>query len=280
MGWAVYTKRRSSVRQIVNDKESFPMPESVSPETAISFQRPDGRAYDELRPIQIIRNYTKHAHGSVLVCFGDTKVLVTASVEERVPRHIHQLPCDTHGWVTAEYSMLPGATQTRTQRERLKIGGRTNEIQRLIGRCLRASVNMEKLGSRTFNIDADVLQADGGTRVAAITGGYVALVDAMMKLKDQGLMDELPIISPIAAVSVGIVQGEVVLDLNYDEDSNADVDANVIMNAKGEIIELQAASEKTPFTRQAMDRMVDLAQDGIEQLIIRQHEALSLSLAD
>ena len=254
------------------------MSESTLSESAL-FQRPDGRAYGELRPIQIIRNYTKHAAGSVLVCFGDTKVLVTASIEERVPRHIHQLPCETHGWVTAEYSMLPAATQQRTQRERMKIGGRTNEIQRLIGRCLRASVDMEKLGNRTFTIDADVIQADGGTRVAAITGGYVAMIDAMRSLQQAGLMgDELPIISPIAAVSVGIVQGVPVLDLNYDEDSTAEVDANVVMNARGEIIELQATSEKAPFNRQALDQLVDLAHAGIDQLIVFQQEALALSV--
>ncbi|MEB3286245.1 MAG: ribonuclease PH [Vampirovibrionales bacterium] len=242
------------------------------------FTRPDNRAPHELRPIEIIRNYTKHAPGSVLVAFGDTRVLVTASIEERVPRHIHQLGLETHGWVTAEYSMLPAATQQRTQRERQKIGGRTNEIQRLIGRCLRASVAMEKLGNRTFTIDADVLQADGGTRVAAITGGFVALVDAMKHLQNEGLMGEdLPILSPIAAVSVGIVQGNELLDLNYEEDSTADVDANVIMNAKGEIIELQASSERMPFTRQSLDKLVDLAHGGISQLINLQLEALNLA---
>lgn len=239
------------------------------------FERPDGRAYNQLRPITITRNYTKHAPGSVLVTFGDTKVLVTAMIEERVPRHIYVNDCDTHGWLTAEYAMLPGATQTRMGRERLKVGGRTNEIQRLIGRCLRASVNLEKLGVRTITVDADVLQADGGTRVAAITGGYVALVDALHHLKANGLLDgELPIISPVAAVSVGIVEGTEIMDLNYAEDSNADADANVVMNGLGQIIEMQVSSEKSAFFRASMDRLMDLAEEGIRDIIRLQEEAL------
>lgn len=243
------------------------------------FERPDGRQADQLRPIQIFRNYTKHAPGSVLIAFGDTKVLVTASVEERVPRHIKEHPCETHGWLTAEYAMLPSATNTRSQRERMKVGGRTTEIQRLIGRCLRASVNLEKLGMRTITIDADVIQADGGTRVAAITGGYIALVDALLKLKADGLLTELPLLSPVAAVSVGIVEGKELLDLNYAEDSNAEVDANIVMNKDGGIIELQMASEKIPFPRATLDRLVDFAEGGIKQLIQLQEEAFADALA-
>ncbi len=243
------------------------------------FERPDGRQPDELRPIEIIRHYTKHAPGSVLVAFGDTKVLVTASIEERVPRHIKENDCDTHGWLTAEYAMIPSATNTRSQRERLKVGGRTTEIQRLIGRCLRASVNLEKLGARTITIDADVIQADGGTRVAAITGGYVALVDALLKLKAEGLLTELPLLAPVAAVSVGIVEGTELLDLNYAEDSNAEVDANIVMNKEGGIIELQMASEKIPFPRNTLDRLLELSQTGIQKIIGIQEAVFEDALA-
>ncbi len=239
------------------------------------FVRPDNRKPHELRPIKIIRNYTKYAPGSVLVSFGDTQVLVTATVEERVPRHIHQMNVENMGWLTAEYAMLPGATNTRSTRERMKLSGRTNEIQRLIGRTLRTSIDLARLGSRTITVDADVIQADGGTRVASITGGYVAVVDAMRKLQQEGLLDELPIVSPIAAVSVGICEGTPVLDLNYAEDSTAEVDANVVMNARGELIELQVSSERAPFTRHALDELLVLAESGIHQLLALQEEALS-----
>lgn len=237
--------------------------------------RPDQRQANELRPIQIVRNFTKHAHGSVLVCFGDTKVIVTATVEERVPRHIHVLKEESTGWLTAEYSMLPGATNYRTQRERQKVSGRTAEIQRLIGRTLRASVDLTKVGSRTIHIDADVIQADGGTRVAAITGGYVALVDCLNKLIADGLLQTLPPLSPIAAVSVGLVEGNEVLDLNYDEDSTAEVDANIVMNAEGQLIELQLSSERSPLSRSQLNRLVDLAEEGIQQLFQAQQNALA-----
>jgi ribonuclease PH len=238
------------------------------------FIRPDQRKADELRPVKIVRQFTKHAPGSVLVCFGDTQVLVTATVEERVPRHIHQLKEENLGWLTAEYAMLPGATNTRTQRERMKVSGRTAEIQRLIGRTLRASLDLTRVGSRTITLDADVIQADGGTRVAAITGGYVALVDCLNKLKADGLLEELPPLKPVAAVSVGMVEGTEILDLNYDEDSTAEVDANVVMNADGHIIELQMSSERSPLTRAQLDRLVDLAEGGIRQLLALQQAAL------
>lgn len=241
-------------------------------------ERPDQRQANELRPIRIIRNFTKHAHGSVLVCFGDTKVIVTATVEERVPRHIHILKEESTGWLTAEYAMLPGATNQRTQRDRNKVSGRTAEIQRLIGRTLRASVDLTKVGSRTITIDADVIQADGGTRVAAITGGYVALVDCLNKLIADGMLEAMPKLNPVAAVSVGLVEGNEVLDLNYLEDSSAEVDANVVMNAEGHIIELQLSSERAPLTRTQLDRLVDLAEEGIQQLFKAQQDALAEAL--
>lgn len=239
------------------------------------YERPDQRQSDELRPITFTRHFTKHAPGSVLVSFGDTQVIVTATVEERVPRHIHILKEENTGWLTAEYAMLPGATNQRSQRDRMKISGRTAEIQRLIGRTLRASVDLTKVGSRTINIDADVIQADGGTRVAAITGGYVALVDCLNKLKADGLLEELPPLNPIAAVSVGVVNGTPVLDLNYEEDSTAEVDANVVMTADGHIIELQMSSERSPLTRVQLDSLVDLASAGIEKLLAFQQAALA-----
>lgn len=238
------------------------------------FTRPDQRQPDELRPIKITRNFTKHAPGSVLVEFGDTKVIVTATVEERVPRHIHILKEESTGWLTAEYGMLPGATNQRSQRERMKVSGRTAEIQRLIGRTLRASVDLTKLGSRTVTIDADVIQADGGTRVAAITGGYVALIDCLNKLKADGLLAELPPVKQVAAISVGLVEGTEILDLNYEEDSAAEVDANIVMNADGHIIELQMSSERSPLTRTQLDRLVDLGIVGIERLMELQRTAL------
>jgi ribonuclease PH len=238
------------------------------------FERPDQRQADELRHIKFIRHFTKHAPGSVLVSFGDTQVIVTATVEERVPRHIHILKEESTGWLTAEYAMLPGATNQRVQRERLKVSGRTAEIQRLIGRTLRASVDLTKVGSRTINIDADVIQADGGTRVAAITGGYVALVDCLNKLKADGLLEELPPLTPVAAISAGVVEGTPILDLNYEEDSVAEVDANVVMNADGHIIELQLSSERSPLTRVQLDQLVDLAASGVDKLLALQQEAL------
>jgi ribonuclease PH len=198
-------------------------------------------------------------------------------VEERVPRHIYVLKEESTGWLTAEYSMLPGATNTRSQRERMKVSGRTAEIQRLIGRTLRASLDLTKLGTRTINIDADVIQADGGTRVAAITGGFIALVDCLNKLKADGLLEKLPALKPVAAISVGLVEGTELLDLNYEEDSAADVDANVVMNAEGGLIELQMSSERAPLTRTQLDRLVDLASAGTQRLFEIQREALGMA---
>lgn len=240
--------------------------------------RPDGRQLNQLRDISIQRGFTDNPAGSVLVTFGNTKVLTTASIEERVPKHILVEKEDGHGWLTAEYSLLPASTHDRVNRERYKVSGRTMEIQRLIGRCLRASIDLPRMGTRTITVDADVLQADGGTRVAAITGAYVAVVDALNLLIEDGLLGELPIVSPIAAVSVGLFEGDVLLDLNYDEDVKVTVDANVVMNARGELVEFQATSEGVPFSREAMFQMVDVAHQGIEQLLAIQQEALAQPL--
>jgi ribonuclease PH len=232
------------------------------------------RQANQIRPVQILRDYTKYAPGSVLISFGETKVLVTATIEERVPRHIFTSKEDHHGWLTAEYAMLPGATQTRNNRERTKVSGRTNEIQRLIGRCLRASVDLSQIGQRTITIDADVIQADGGTRVASITGGYVALVDALRHLEKQGMLPgEFPKLDPVAAISVGLVGDEVLMDLDYSEDSEAEVDANVVMTAAGHFIEVQATSERAPLSRQKLDEMLDMAESGIRELLSIQQTA-------
>lgn len=241
--------------------------------------RLDNRRPDQLRPIRIVRRYTRHAPGSVLICFGDTHVLVTASIEERVPRHVYHGPNDQAGWLTAEYGLLPGSTNTRTQRERTKLSGRTAEIQRLIGRSLRASIDLSRLGQRTITIDADVIQADGGTRVAAITGGYVALIDALSHLQRAGKLAELPLLSPVAAVSVGMIDGEARLDLNYEEDVNAAVDANVVMNGEGAYIEVQATAEKTPCQPDDLAQMLAYAQSGMRQLLTLQQDALAEALA-
>jgi ribonuclease PH len=236
--------------------------------------RAHGRAAHDLRPITLARQYTKHAEGSVLVCFGDTKVLCTASVEERVPGF---LKGTGKGWVTAEYGMLPRATHTRNDREasRGKQGGRTLEIQRLIGRSLRSVMDMEALGERAITIDCDVLQADGGTRTASITGGYVALVDAVHSLRKKGLIKSDPVHGAVAAVSVGIGGGEVLLDLDYSEDSQAETDMNVVMNEAGAFIEVQGTAEGHAFHRHELDAMLKLAEQGITQLISKQREALA-----
>ena len=223
------------------------------------------RKNDELRNIKITKDYTKHALGSVLVEFGDTKVIVTASVEEGKPRWMEKT--DPRGWVTAEYSLLPSATHTRCQRERNKISGRTQEIQRLIGRSLRSCVNLEKVGERTVTIDADVIQADGGTRCASICGGFVAMNLAFERLIEQGLLFENPIIEPIAAVSVGIIDGEVKLDLDYSEDSNAQVDSNVVMTKSSKIIEFQTTAEGAPFEKAQLDEIYSLANQAIQKII-------------
>lgn len=227
--------------------------------------RIDGRANNEIRKITFTRNYVKHAKGSVLVEFGDTKVLVCASVEESKPKW---MPKDEkRGWVTAEYSLLPASTNVRCQRERTKLSGRTQEIQRLIGRSLRACVDLEKLGERTITIDADVIQADGGTRVASICGGYIALCELIQKLKEEGSLLQNPIIEPIAAISAGIVDGNVVVDLCYDEDSSAQADSNIVLTRSGKIIEFQSTAEGDPFSKEQMDEIFSLAKNAINEII-------------
>lgn len=238
------------------------------------FARPSGRSADQLRPIAIERHYTRHAEGSVLVAFGDTRVLCTASVEEKVPPFLRG---KGEGWVTAEYGMLPRATGQRTQREAARggQGGRTMEIQRLVGRSLRACVDRQALGERTITLDCDVLQADGGTRTAAITGAYVALVDAINWLKRRNLIKRDPVFGAVAAVSVGIVQGVPVLDLDYAEDSACDTDMNVVMNDGGGFIEVQGTAEGHAFRREELDALLELASKGVTELCALQREALS-----
>ncbi|MGB2474119.1 MAG: ribonuclease PH [Litorivicinaceae bacterium] len=236
--------------------------------------RPSGRAFDALRPISFTRRYTRHAPGSVLVEFGDTRVLCTATISEQVPRWMKGR---AHGWVTAEYGMLPGSTHTRSDREaaRGKQSGRTQEIQRLIGRSLRAAVDLNSLGERQITIDCDVLQADGGTRTASITGGMVALVDAINGLQRDGLLTDDPLTGFIAAVSVGIYKGQPVLDLDYLEDSGADSDLNLVVAEGSKMIEIQGTAEKAPFSRAELDALLDLGETGISQLISAQKAALA-----
>lgn len=236
--------------------------------------RPSGRRPEELRAVRLTRHYTKHAEGSVLVEFGDTKVLCTASVEERVPPHKKG---SGQGWVTAEYGMLPRSTHTRMDREaaRGKQSGRTHEIQRLIGRSLRAVFDLSRLGERTLQIDCDVLQADGGTRTAAITGAFVAARDAVEKLRAAQLVTEDPILDHVAAVSVGIFEDQPVLDLDYLEDSHCETDMNVVMTGSGGFVEVQATAEGMPFTRAQLDRLLALAADGIGELVALQKQALA-----
>lgn len=235
--------------------------------------RGDGRQPENLRPISFQRGFTRYAEGSVLVSFGETRVLCTASVEEGVPPFMRG---QGRGWVTAEYAMLPRATHSRSAREatRGKIGGRTHEIQRLIGRSLRAVINLEQLGERTILLDCDVLQADGGTRTAAITGAYVALADAVTGLLRQGKIAQSPIKEGVAAVSVGIVQGRPVLDLNYAEDSQAAVDMNFVVTASGRFVEVQGTAEEEPFSQAELDALRDLALAGCRQLDALQRLAL------
>ena len=235
--------------------------------------RPSGRTPEELRNIVIKRNFTRHAEGSVLICCGETQVLCTASVEERVPPFLRG---KGEGWVTAEYGMLPRSTGSRMSREaaRGKQGGRTLEIQRLIGRSLRAVIDRAALGERTITLDCDVLQADGGTRTASITGAYVALVDACRWLLSRGMIETDPVHGQVAAVSVGIFGSEPVLDLDYPEDSRAETDMNVVMNDGGAFIELQGTAEGHAFRRGELDVMLDLAEKGIRQLMGFQQEAL------
>ena len=237
--------------------------------------RPSARAAHELRPVQITRHFTRHAEGSVLIEFGQTRVICTASVEDRVPPF---LKGKGKGWVTAEYGMLPRATHTRSSREasRGRQDGRTLEIQRLIGRTLRAVVDLEALGERTLTLDCDVIQADGGTRTAAITGSFVALADAVRHLMLRKALKKNPLHGQVAAVSVGIYRGQAVLDLDYAEDSEAETDMNIVMNDAGAFIELQGTAEGHAFRQEELEAMLSLARDGISQLLHKQREALGL----
>ena len=237
--------------------------------------RIDGRGHEEMRPVAIERNYLKYAEGSCLITVGNTKVICTASVEEKVPPF---LKGSNQGWITAEYAMLPRATQVRTPREVTKgrPSGRTQEIQRLIGRSLRSVVELGLLGERTIHLDCDVIQADGGTRTASITGCFVALIDALRHLVEQKVIQELPVLDYIAATSIGKVNGELLLDLCYEEDSQAEVDMNVVMTAQGKIVEIQGTAEKEPLTREELDAMLNLAEKGISSLVALQRKVLGL----
>ena len=238
--------------------------------------RPSQRKPDELRPIAIERGYTRHAEGSVLIAFGDTRVICTASVEEGVPGF---LKGRGQGWVTAEYGMLPRSTHTRTDREaaRGKQSGRTQEIQRLIGRSLRAVIDLPALGERTVKLDCDVIQADGGTRTASVTGAFVALYDAVAKLEERDALPASPIRDFVAAVSVGLYEGVPVIDLDYDEDSRCDTDMNVVMTGSGGFVEIQGTAEGDPFSASQMQALIALAQRGIAELVAKQKEALGLA---
>jgi ribonuclease PH len=233
--------------------------------------RRDGRRPEQLRPLEIVVGAAPYAEGSALIVCGDTRVLCAASVEETLPGWLRG---QGRGWVTAEYALLPRATLTRNRRERNGAGGRTQEIQRLIGRSLRAAVDLRALGERAITIDCDVLQADGGTRTAAITGGYVALALACRRLGEEGKLGQSPLVRAVAAVSAGSVGGELLLDLDYSEDSAADMDCNVVMTDGGEFVELQATAEGEPVPRGRLDALVDLAADGIRQLLAAQRQAL------
>ena len=241
-----------------------------------SFSRPSGRQADQLRPVRLTRRYTRHAEGSVLVECGDTKVLCTASVLEKVPPHVRGSGA---GWLTAEYGMLPRATHTRGDREaaRGKQSGRTQEIQRLIGRSLRAAVDLEKLGERTLHVDCDVLQADGGTRTAAITGACVAVHEALQGLVSAGKLAANPMRDFVAAVSVGVYKGVPVLDLDYPEDSDCETDMNVVMTGAGGFVEVQGTAEGSPFSRTELDALLELAGDGIARLVSEQKKALGIA---
>lgn len=233
--------------------------------------RPDGRRPDELRPVRFLLDYVDYPEGSVLVEWGRTRVLCNLTLQEGVPRW---LAGSGQGWLTAEYALLPRSTHTRTPRENGLTGGRTQEVRRFIGRSLRAGLDLARLGERTLILDCDVLQADGGTRTAAVTGGYVALALALRRLAAQGVVSPDLIRTPVAAVSVGVVQGEVRLDLCYEEDRQAEVDLNVVMTGDGRFLEIQGTAEKSPFSRYRLDRMLDLARRGIDVLIAAQEEAL------
>ncbi|HUJ17525.1 MAG TPA: ribonuclease PH [Nitrospirota bacterium] len=233
--------------------------------------RVDGRKADELRKVKIIRNYIKSAEGSVLIEMGDTKVICTATVDNSVPPFLRGKGT---GWVTAEYAMLPRSSYQRIQRERGKVGGRTHEIQRLIGRSLRSVVDMTALGERSVLIDCDVVQADGGTRTASITGAYVALADALRHIKRQGLIETTPLMDFLAAISVGIVGGTPMLDLCYAEDSGAEVDMNLVMTGKGKIVEVQGTAEGEPFSKSELAKLLALGEKGIKALVKKQKDLL------
>jgi ribonuclease PH len=235
--------------------------------------RVNGRQNDKIRDLKITRNFLKYPDGSVLVEMGETKVICNVSLEEKVPPFLRN---SGKGWLTAEYSMLPRATQSRTVREAVsgKMGGRTHEIQRLIGRALRAVLNMDIIGERTIWIDCDVIQADGGTRTASITGGFVALVDALWSLKKRGAIEKIPLRDSVAAVSVGIVRGEPMLDLCYTEDSTAEVDMNFVMTGKGLLIEVQGTAEKAPFSKELLDQMYEYSTRGIAEITRAQKASL------
>jgi ribonuclease PH len=233
--------------------------------------RPDGRRPDELRPVEFTPDYITYPEGSVLIAMGQTRVLCNVTVEEEVP---HWLEGQGSGWLTAQYALLPRSTHTRTRRETDGLGGRTQEIRRLIGRSLRAAVDLDLLGERRLIVDCDVLQADGGTRTASITGGYVAVALAMQRMANEGLVAPEALKPPVAAISVGLVNGEERLDLCYAEDHEADVDLNVAMTADGRLIEVQGTAEGEPFARQSLDRLLDLAAEGIADLVHQQREAL------
>ena len=238
--------------------------------------REDGRGLDEMRPVSIKRHYIKHAEGSVLIETGDTHIICTASVIDQQPRFMRDQRIKNKGWVTAEYSMLPRSTSERMQREvtRGSVGGRTQEIQRLIGRSLRAAVDLGALEEKTIWVDCDVIQADGGTRTASITGAFIALWDACQELVKSKRIENFPIIDNIAATSVGLVKGEPMLDLCYSEDSTADVDMNIVMTGSGKFIEIQGTAEEKPFSREDYDQMLDLAVGGIQQLIRLQNRMM------
>jgi ribonuclease PH len=238
--------------------------------------RPDGRAHDELRPHSFERDFTVYAQGSVLVTFGETKVLCTAMLDEDVPRWMRN---SGKGWVTAEYSMLPGSSPERIRRETKGPKGRTQEIQRLIGRALRSVTDMKALGERQILIDCDVLQADGGTRTAAISGAYLALHDCLTRMVQAGLLEQVPLVDQLAAISVGVVKGEPCLDLPYVEEANAETDMNVVMTGKGLFVEVQGTAEGAPFSRAELDALLELAAGGIEQIHELQREYVSVAPA-
>ncbi len=233
--------------------------------------RLENRGVDQLRKIKVTQNYTKYAEGSCLMEFGDTRVVCTASVEENVPPFLRN---SGTGWVTAEYGMLPRSCDTRLSREKAAGSGRTFEIQRLIGRALRSVVDMKKFGERTIKIDCDVIQADGGTRTAAITGGFIALGDALLKIKKSGLITAIPLTDYVAAISVGILNGQLLLDLSYAEDSKADMDMNIVMVGRGNFVEIQGTAEGKTFSKKEIDELLVLAEKGIEELFAIQKEAL------